>query len=142
MIYLVSCLDSESLRGLYDVELKPTDNVWVLPVCCMECDVPDYIGWEKVSGRGGTSFVPVIEYINKNSYFRDSVLIYFTDGFIEPKEIKLKFIGSDIVPPLYATNSTSRLPAIRESNQLPYKSTCILLTLSRIINLNCSSEQI
>lgn len=35
----------------------------------------------KVSGRGGTSFVPVIEYINKNSYFRDSVLIYFTDGF-------------------------------------------------------------
>lgn len=34
----------------------------------------------KVKGRGGTSFTPVIEYINQNKFFRDSLLIYFTDG--------------------------------------------------------------
>ena len=34
----------------------------------------------KVTGRGGTSFIPVIEYINKNK-FRDAVMIYFTDGY-------------------------------------------------------------
>lgn len=50
MIYLASCLDFESLVGLSGVELKPTDIVWVLPVCCMECDAPDYVGWEKVFG--------------------------------------------------------------------------------------------
>jgi len=33
-----------------------------------------------IQGRGGTSFVPVIEYINSNKYFRDAILIYFTDG--------------------------------------------------------------
>ncbi len=35
----------------------------------------------EVNGRGGTSFVPVIEYINSNKKYRDSVLIYFTDGY-------------------------------------------------------------
>ena len=35
----------------------------------------------KVTGRGGTSFTPVIEYINNNRKFRDALLIYFTDGF-------------------------------------------------------------
>ena len=33
-----------------------------------------------IQGRGGTSFVPVIEYVNENRYFRDAILIYFTDG--------------------------------------------------------------
>ena len=33
-----------------------------------------------IHGRGGTSFVPVIEYVNANRYFRDAILIYFTDG--------------------------------------------------------------
>lgn len=33
-----------------------------------------------IHGRGGTSFVPVIEYINCNRPFRDAILIYFTDG--------------------------------------------------------------
>lgn len=33
-----------------------------------------------IHGRGGTSFVPVIEYVNSNRYFRDAILIYFTDG--------------------------------------------------------------
>ena len=33
-----------------------------------------------IQGRGGTSFVPVIEYVNSHRYFRDAILIYFTDG--------------------------------------------------------------
>ena len=40
---------------------------------------------KKVAGRGGTMFTPVIEYINKDKYFRDALLIYFTDGFGESK---------------------------------------------------------
>lgn len=35
---------------------------------------------KKVKGRGGTWFTPAIEYINENKYFRDALLIYFTDG--------------------------------------------------------------
>lgn len=37
----------------------------------------------KVIGRGGTMFAPVIEYINQDKYFRDALLIYFTDGYGE-----------------------------------------------------------
>ena len=40
---------------------------------------------KKVAGRGGTMFTPVIEYINNDKYFRDALLIYFTDGFGEYK---------------------------------------------------------
>ena len=38
---------------------------------------------KKVAGRGGTWFSPVIEYINNDKYFRDALLIYFTDGYGE-----------------------------------------------------------
>ena len=38
---------------------------------------------KKVAGRGGTMFTPVIKYINNDKYFRDALLIYFTDGFGE-----------------------------------------------------------
>lgn len=34
-------------------------------------------------GRGGTCFNHVIEYVNQNKYYRDAVLIYFTDGYGE-----------------------------------------------------------
>lgn len=34
----------------------------------------------EVHGCGGTSYIPVIEHINSNRYFRDSILVYFTDG--------------------------------------------------------------
>ena len=37
----------------------------------------------KVAGRGGTWFSPVIEYVNNDRYFRDALLIYFTDGYGE-----------------------------------------------------------
>ena len=39
----------------------------------------------KVAGRGGTRFTPVIEYVNDDKYFRDALLIYFTDGYGESK---------------------------------------------------------
>lgn len=38
---------------------------------------------KNVIGRGGTAFTPVIEYINNDRYFRDALLIYFTDGYGE-----------------------------------------------------------
>lgn len=38
---------------------------------------------KKVAGRGGTYFTPVIEYVNNDRYFRDALLIYFTDGYGE-----------------------------------------------------------
>ncbi len=37
----------------------------------------------KVAGRGGTCFSPVIEFINNDKYYRDALLIYFTDGYGE-----------------------------------------------------------
>jgi predicted metal-dependent peptidase len=37
----------------------------------------------KVKGRGGTEFTPVIEHINNDRYYRDALLIYFTDGYGE-----------------------------------------------------------
>ena len=37
----------------------------------------------KVTGRGGTCFTPVIDYINKSGKYRDAVLVYFTDGYGE-----------------------------------------------------------
>ena len=40
---------------------------------------------KKVAGRGGTSFTPVIEYVNDTKYFRDALLIYFTDGYGESR---------------------------------------------------------
>ena len=38
---------------------------------------------KKVAGRGGTAFAPAIEYINSDRYYRDALMIYFTDGFGE-----------------------------------------------------------
>ena len=38
-----------------------------------------------VRGRGGTCFTPVIEYLNADKYYRDALLIYFTDGYGEVK---------------------------------------------------------
>lgn len=44
----------------------------------------------KVVGRGGTWFSPVINYINNDKYFRDALLIYFTDGYGEEEIPKPK----------------------------------------------------
>ena len=37
----------------------------------------------KIKGRGGTLFSPAIKYINKDKYYRDALMIYFTDGYGE-----------------------------------------------------------
>ena len=37
------------------------------------------------AGRGRTYFTPVIEHINSDRYYRDALLIYFTDGYGEDK---------------------------------------------------------
>jgi predicted metal-dependent peptidase len=34
-----------------------------------------------VTGRGGTSFIPVIEYINETNMYRNALMVYFTDGY-------------------------------------------------------------
>ena len=38
-----------------------------------------------IAGRGGTYFTPVIAHINSDRYYRDAILIYFTDGYGEDK---------------------------------------------------------
>ena len=38
---------------------------------------------KKVAGRGGTAFSPAINYINQDRYYRDALMIYFTDGYGE-----------------------------------------------------------
>jgi predicted metal-dependent peptidase len=35
----------------------------------------------KVSGRGGTSFLPVIEHINESGKYKNALMVYFTDGY-------------------------------------------------------------
>jgi len=37
----------------------------------------------RVTGRGGTAFTPVIEYINQSNKYRHALMIYFTDGYGE-----------------------------------------------------------
>lgn len=36
-----------------------------------------------VCGRGGTYFSPAINFVNNDKYFRDALMIYFTDGYGE-----------------------------------------------------------
>jgi len=35
----------------------------------------------KFTGRGGTSFIPVIEHINESNQYRNALMVYFTDGY-------------------------------------------------------------
>lgn len=45
---------------------------------------------KSITGRGGTAFTPVIEYVNADRFFRDALLVYFTDGFGESEIPKPK----------------------------------------------------
>ena len=61
---------------------------------------------KKVKGRGGTLFTPAIEYINSHRYFRDALLIYFTDGFGEdsiPRPLTYRNIWVVFDDPNYLT---------------------------------------
>ena len=84
-----SCsMSPETLNGIM-VEILDIIGTRMCEVTVVECDaeirhiykvrsVKD-VSYD-IHGRGGTSFIPVIEYINSNRYFRDAILIYFTDG--------------------------------------------------------------
>lgn len=78
---------NEIFNEIFSIVAKRRHEVTVI-----ECDTRvhrvyrvrsgDDVG-QKASGRGGTSFTPVINYINEHRYFRDALLIYFTDGYGE-----------------------------------------------------------
>lgn len=59
----------------------------------------------KVMGGGGTDFVPVFEYLEKEKGFDKSCLIYFTDGYGRfPENFNYKFdtkfiMTTDVIPP-------------------------------------------
>lgn len=84
-------MDSEQLRQIF-AEVFAIVAQRRCEITVIECDAevrnvyritsPDDANLE-VSGRGGTCFSPVIRYINDHRYFRDALLIYFTDGYGE-----------------------------------------------------------
>ncbi len=111
----MSCLDIQKVFiEIYEIIAKRKSEITVI-----ECDekinkiyvVKNHRDVEtKITGRGGTSFTPVIKYLNSNKYFRDSMLIYFTDGFGErdiPKPMTYKnlWVVKDDVENLSLTNS-------------------------------------
>ncbi|MBQ9998048.1 MAG: hypothetical protein IJP19_03405, partial [Clostridia bacterium] len=81
-------METETLNNIM-VEIFEIIGSRLCEVTVIECDAEiervykarsvKEISYE-IHGRGGTSFVPVIEYVNANRYFRDAILIYFTDG--------------------------------------------------------------
>ncbi len=81
-------MDAEALNNIM-VEIFDIIGARRCEVTIIECDLAirhmykarsvEEISYD-IHGRGGTSFVPVIEYVNSNRYFRDAILIYFTDG--------------------------------------------------------------
>ncbi len=95
IIKVVVCIDtsgsmsdamiSEVMSEIFAILSKRRKEVTVI-----ECDMdiqdvyvvssPREIRY-KVHGRGGTSFIPAIEYVNSQKYFRDALLVYFTDGY-------------------------------------------------------------
>ena len=84
-------MDSEQLRQIF-AEVFAIVAQRRCEITVIECDAevrnvyritsPDDANLE-VSGRGGTCFSPVIRYINDRRYYRDALLIYFTDGYGE-----------------------------------------------------------
>lgn len=96
-------MDAEALNNIM-VEIFDIIGTRRCEVTVIECDheirhMYKACSVEEISydihGRGGTSFVPVIEYVNANRYFRDAILIYFTDGegdYSIPRPLTLKTI--------------------------------------------------
>jgi len=75
------------LNEIFDIVSKRHAEITIL-----ECDDAvrkvykvrnPYEVQNKIIGRGGTAFTPVIQYLNNDKYYRDSLLIYFTDGYGE-----------------------------------------------------------
>ena len=96
-------MSAETLERIM-VEVFDIIGTRLCEVTVIECDAkiqriykvssPKDISYN-IQGRGGTSFVPVIDFINCNRQFRDAILIYFTDGMGDrsiPRPLTLKNI--------------------------------------------------
>lgn len=57
MHYLFSMLNTESMRGT--VSFSPTDEIWVLPVCCMLCDAQNDSEWNIRYAPDGIGRIPL-----------------------------------------------------------------------------------
>jgi len=93
-VSLVVAIDTSGSVSESDLENIFTEIFAILRICkfdltVIECDAEIQSVYKakrldevnlKVRGRGGTSFVPVVEYVNRSKEFRNSVLVYFTDG--------------------------------------------------------------
>lgn len=106
LIVAIDTSGSMSIETLERIMVELFDIIGsrLCEVTVIECDAeiqriykartPQDISYE-IQGGGGTSFVPVIEYINSNRYFRDAILIYFTDGMGDhsiPKPLTLRIM--------------------------------------------------
>jgi predicted metal-dependent peptidase len=89
------CIDTSGSMSPADLaagisELDAIRKLYKVPVYFMECDyeihntkwVTPYDPIPKVKGGGGTSFVPVMEHLEKNKIDVDA-LVFFTDGYGE-----------------------------------------------------------
>lgn len=95
IIKLVVAIDTSGSMSARDIEycINEIFNIvkdYEYKITIIECDAAIGKVYEakrpsdvqtKVSGRGGTSFIPVIDYINESGKFRDALMIYFTDGY-------------------------------------------------------------
>ena len=94
-------MDVETLQRIF-VEIFAIIGTRMCEVTIIECDAKIQRIYKvnslkdvslDIQGRGGTSFVPVIEHINANRQLRDAILIYFTDGMGDrsiPKPLTFK----------------------------------------------------
>ena len=81
---------SEVISELYAVLSKMQNLCFTIIECDSEIqrvyDVNEIRDLKfNITGRGGTCFSPVIEYLNSNLKYRNSTLIYITDGYGESK---------------------------------------------------------
>jgi len=95
-IELVVAIDTSGSMSTLDIQYVINEIFSIVKdydskVTIIECDMTVGKVYEakrandvqtKVSGRGGTAFTPVIEYINEHNY-RNALMIYFTDGYGE-----------------------------------------------------------
>lgn len=73
---------------------------------------------ELACGRGGTAYTPVIEYLNENKKYRNSVLVYFTDGFGEreiPKPMVKKVLWVIVESRMHRYRNDKRNISLDES---------------------------
>lgn len=109
-----SMSEEEILKGLS--EFDGVRKLYGLPTYLIECDakvygtrwVGPYEDIPKVTGGGGTSFVPVMQHISEMGHDQPDVLVYFTDGFgefgVAPSDFDVIWvINSQVIAPYGTT---------------------------------------